>query len=107
MVFKQRRILTCVLLRGHLRTHDGTEMLQPVLLLALCLAGEQEAAVRCFYGDTVLPGTVAVRAGGEAGGNAVTVVLVAQEHLALGKRILIAEIEEILRTSSHLLYVCN
>lgn len=80
--------LTRVLLRGHRSTHDIVEVFQPFLLVALCLAGEQEAAVRCFYGDTVLPGAVAVGAGRQAGGGAVTVVLVPQEHLTFGEGVL-------------------
>lgn len=69
-------MLTCVLLRGHLGVQDVAEVLQPVLLLALRLAGEQEAAVGRFYGDAVLPGAVAVGAGGKAGGDAVAVIFV-------------------------------
>lgn len=63
-------------------------MLQPVLLLALRLAGEQEAAVGRYYGDAVLPGAVAVGIGGQAGGGAVTVIFVPQEDLALGEGVL-------------------
>lgn len=63
-------------------------MLQPVLLVALRLAGEQEGAVRRYYGDAVLPGPVAVGAGGQAGGGAVLVVLVAQEHFTFSEGIL-------------------
>lgn len=63
-------------------------MLQPVLLVALRLAGKQEAAVGRYYGDAVLPGAVAVGSGGQAGGDAVTVIFVPQEDLALGKGVL-------------------
>lgn len=80
--------LTGVLLRGHLRAHDVTEVLQPVLLVAFRLAGKQEAAVRRFYGDAMLTGTVTVGAGGQAGGDAVAVIFVPQEHLTLGKGVL-------------------
>lgn len=80
--------LTGVLLRGHLGAHDVAEVLQPVLLVALQLTGKQEAAVRCFYGDAVLPGTVTVGAGGQAGGDAVAVIFVPQKHLTLRKGIL-------------------
>lgn len=82
------RALTAVLLRGHLGAHDLAEVLQPLLLVALRLAGEQEAALGRFYGDAVLPGAVAVGAGGQAGGDAVAVILVPQEDLALGKGVL-------------------
>lgn len=85
---KELGVLTRVLLRGHRSAHDVTEVLQPILLVALRLAGEQEGAVGRYYGDAVLPGTVAVGAGGQAGGGAVAVVFVPQEHLALGKGVL-------------------
>lgn len=66
-------------------------MFQPILLVALRLTSKQEAAVGCFYGDAVLPGAVAVGARGQAGGGAVTVVHVPQEHLAFGKGVLRTE----------------
>ncbi len=66
-------------------------MFQPILLVALCLASKQEAALRCFYGDTVLPGAIAVGASRQARGGTVTVVLVPQEHLTFGKGVLQTE----------------
>lgn len=63
-------------------------MLQPVLLVALQLTGKQVAAVRCFYGYAVLPGTVTIGAGGQAGGDAVAVIFVPQEHFTLRKGVL-------------------
>lgn len=63
-------------------------MLQPVLLVALRLTGKQEAAVRCFYGDAMLPGTITIGASGQAGGDTVAVILVPQEHLTLRKGVL-------------------
>lgn len=81
-------VLTCVLLRGHLSTHDIAEVFQPVLLVTLCLTSKQEAAVRCSYGDPVLPGAIAVGPSWQASGDAVTVVFVSQEHLAFGKGVL-------------------
>lgn len=83
-----RMNLTGVLLRGHLGAHDVAEVLQPVLLVTLRLTGKQEAAVRCFYGDAMLPGTVTIGASGQAGGDAVAVIFVPQEHLTLRKGIL-------------------
>lgn len=49
-----------VLLGRHLSTQDIIEVFQPILLLALRLTGKQEAAVGRYYGDAVLPGSVAV-----------------------------------------------
>lgn len=63
-------------------------MFQPIILVALRLTGKQEAAVRCFYGDTVLPGAVAVGARRQASRNLVAVVFVAYEDLTLGKGVL-------------------
>lgn len=63
-------------------------MFQPILLVALRLAGEQEAALRSHYGDAVLPGAVPTGAGRQPGGGAVTVVLVTQERLTFGKGVL-------------------
>jgi len=74
-----------VVLRGHHSIHDIIEVFQPILLVALRLAGKQEAALGRFDGDAVLPVAVAVGAGGQAGGGAVTVVLVPQERLSFGK----------------------
>lgn len=88
MTVKKFLVLTCVLLRGHRSTHDIGEVLQPILLVALRLASKQEAAVGRFYGDAVLPGAVAVGAGGQAGVGVVAVVLVPQEHLTFGEGIL-------------------
>lgn len=81
-------VLTGVLLRRHLSAQHVTEVLQPVLLVALRLAGKQEAAVGRYYGDAVLPGAVAVGAGWQTGRDAVTVILVPQEHLALREGVL-------------------
>jgi len=66
----------------------------PFLLVALCLTGKQEAAVRCFYCDSILPSTVAVSASRQAGGDAVTMVPVPQENFAFGKGILQTEGEQ-------------
>ena len=84
-------MLTCVLLGGHGRVHDVTEVLHPLLLVALHLAGEQEAAVGGSYGDAVLPGAVAVGAGRQAKGHVVTVVPAPQEDLAFGEGVLRTE----------------
>lgn len=81
-------ILTCILLRGHRRAYDIIEVFEPILLVALCLASEQEAAIGCYYGDTILPGAVAVGASWQARGGAVTVVLVPQEHFTFSKGVL-------------------
>lgn len=91
MTIKKFRILTCVLLRRHLSTHDTTEVFQPFLLVTLRLAGKQEAAIRRFYGDTMLPGAIAVGASRQAGRGTVTVVLVPQEHLTFSKGVLQTE----------------
>lgn len=80
--------LTCVLLRGHGRVHDLVEEFHPLLLVALHLAGEHEVAVGRLYGDAVLPGAVAVGAGGEAGRHVVAMVPAAQEDLAFGESVL-------------------
>lgn len=85
------KLLTCVLLWGHLSTHDITEVFQPFLLVVLHFTSKQKAAVRGFYGDTMLPGAIAVGARRQASRDAVTMVLVAQEHLTLGKGILQTE----------------
>lgn len=80
--------LTGVLLRGHLGAHDIAEVLKPVLLVALRLTGKQETAVRCFYGDAMLPSTITIGASRQAGGDTVAVIFVPQEHLTLCKGIL-------------------
>ena len=79
---------TGVLLGRHDGAEHGGELPQPVLLIALRLAGEQEAALRRYYGDAVLPGAVTVGGGRQAGRGTVAVVLVAEEHLALRKGVL-------------------
>ena len=81
-------VRTGVLLGRHDGAEHGGKLPQPVLLIALRLTGEQEAALRRHYGDAVLPGAVTVGGGGQAGRGAVTMVLVAKEHLALREGVL-------------------
>ena len=78
---------TGVLLGRHDGAEHGGELPQPVLLIALRLAGEQEAALRRYYGDAVGP-VVALGGGGEAGEDRVAVLLTADEDLPPRVRVL-------------------
>lgn len=84
-------LLTCVLLGGHLGTHDAVETLQPVLLVTFRLTGEQEAAVWGLYGDALLPGTVAVGPSWQPSRGTVALTRVPQKHFTLGKGVLQSE----------------
>lgn len=80
--------VTCVLLRAHGSVEDCIEMAHPFLLLRIRFTGEQEAALRGFYGDAVLPRPVIVGSRGQSDRNAVPVIPVSQKHLAFSKRVL-------------------
>lgn len=80
--------VTCVLLRAHGSVQDCVEVAHPILLLRIRLTGEQEAALRGFYGDAVLPRPVIVGSRGQADRHAVPVIPVSQKHLAFSKRVL-------------------
>lgn len=85
---------TGILLWRHLSIHDIIEVFQPFLLIDFCLAGKQEASVGRYYGDAVLPGTIAMSSGRQTRGSAVTMVPVPQKHLTLGKGMLQKGIED-------------
>lgn len=80
--------VTCVLLRAHGSVEDYIEMVHPFLLIRIRFTGEQEAALRGFYGDAVLPRPVIVGSRGQSDRNAVPVIPVSQKHLAFSERVL-------------------
>ena len=78
---------TCVFLRPHWSVDDPLEGGDPIALLGLRLAGEQELPVGRYYGDAVGP-VVALGGGGEAGEDRVAVLLTADEDLPPRVRVL-------------------
>ena len=80
-------ICTCVFLRPHWPVDDPLEGGDPIALLGLRLAGEQELPVGRYYGDAVGP-VVALGGGGQPGEDRVAVLLTANEHLPPGVRVL-------------------
>lgn len=74
-------------MRPHGSVDDSLEGRDPVSLLGLRLAGEQELPVRRDDGDAVVP-VVALRGRRQAGQDGVAVLLAADEHLPPGVGVL-------------------